>query len=79
MFEDVFLAVYLSIVSSLVIGGAASLGAIAGSVALSLIFMAGKERGAFWLPEVDDEVLDDPKPPPPPDALPPLPKTQEDR
>ncbi len=41
MFEDVFLAVYLSIVSGLVLSQAASLGAVAGSALLALGFMVG--------------------------------------
>ncbi len=41
MFEDVFLAVYLSIVSGLVLSEAASLGAVVGSALLALGFMIG--------------------------------------
>lgn len=41
MFEDVFLAVYLSIVSGLVLSEAASLGAVIGSALLALGFMIG--------------------------------------
>jgi len=41
MFEDVFLAFYLSIVSGLVLSGATSLGGILTSVALSLAFILG--------------------------------------
>lgn len=41
MFEDVFLAVYLSIVSGLVLSQAASLGAVIGSALLALGFMIG--------------------------------------
>lgn len=41
MFEDVFLAVYLSIVSGLVLSGATSLGAVISSALLALGFMIG--------------------------------------
>lgn len=41
MFEDVFLAVYLSIVSGLVLSQAASVGAVIGSALLALGFMVG--------------------------------------
>ncbi|MGH9754575.1 MAG: cation:proton antiporter, partial [Blastocatellia bacterium] len=41
MFEDVFLAFYLSVVSSIVLSGATSLGGILASVALSLVFILG--------------------------------------
>ena len=41
MFEDVFLAVYLSIVSGLVLSEAASLGAVVGSALIALGFMIG--------------------------------------
>jgi len=41
MFEDVFLAFYLSIVSGLILSGATSLGGVLGSVALSLTFILG--------------------------------------
>jgi monovalent cation:H+ antiporter-2, CPA2 family len=41
MFEDVFLAFYLSIVSGLVLSGATSLGGILSSVAISLAFILG--------------------------------------
>ena len=41
MFEDVFLAVYLSIVSGLVLSQATSVGAVAGSAMLALGFMIG--------------------------------------
>ncbi|MBZ0285271.1 MAG: cation:proton antiporter [Anaerolineae bacterium] len=41
MFEDVFLAVYLSIVSGLVLSGATSVGAVIGSAVLALGFMIG--------------------------------------
>lgn len=41
MFEDVFLAVYLSIVSGLVLSSAASLGAVVSSALLALGFMIG--------------------------------------
>lgn len=41
MFEDVFLAFYLSIVSSIVLSGATSLGGILASVAISLAFILG--------------------------------------
>jgi monovalent cation:H+ antiporter-2, CPA2 family len=41
MFEDVFLAFYLSIVSGIVLSGATSLGGVLGSAALSLAFILG--------------------------------------
>jgi CPA2 family monovalent cation:H+ antiporter-2 len=41
MFEDVFLAFYLSIISGIVLSGATSLGGVFGSVALSLAFILG--------------------------------------
>ena len=41
MFEDVFLAFYLSIVSGLVLSGATSIGGVLTSVALSLAFILG--------------------------------------
>lgn len=41
MFEDVFLAVYLSIVSGLVLSGATSLGAVISSAVIALGFMIG--------------------------------------
>lgn len=41
MFEDVFLAVYLSIISGLVLSEAASLGAVIGAAAVALGFMIG--------------------------------------
>lgn len=41
MFEDVFLAVYLSIVSGLVLSGATSVGAVIGSAVIALGFMIG--------------------------------------
>src|SRR5262249_24128426 len=41
MFEDVFLAFYMSIVSGIVLSGATSLGGVAGSAALSLAFILG--------------------------------------
>ena len=41
MFEDVFLAFYLSVVSGLVLSGATSLGGVLTSVALSLSFILG--------------------------------------
>src|SRR5215831_5451607 len=41
MFEDVFLAFYLSVVSGVILSGATSLGGVLGSVALSLAFILG--------------------------------------
>jgi CPA2 family monovalent cation:H+ antiporter-2 len=41
MFEDVFLAFYMSVVSGIVLSGATSLGGILSSVALSLAFILG--------------------------------------
>lgn len=41
MFEDVFLAIYLSLVSGIVLSGAVSLGGILSSAAFSLLFIIG--------------------------------------